>query len=263
MPYGSIYKVQEKGKSRKQKRQLVSLPPATLNNEPLDTYTLGPIRTIKKIYPKTRAQTRYVRSLEDNVVTVAIGDAGCGKTLLAMYTAVQLYNNPNDPTNHIMYLRVLVDNPEERQIGFLEGDKDNKLAPYAKPAINNCKEFMSPTEAEFLFHKDNRRTSIEIPEFMEGCSLRNTFLIVDEAHAFSRTTLNMLLERIGEGSRIAILGYPGQRKNKGEDPLRSLEESWLEEQYEGWGLIRLTQADNFRNPLYRKWEPGLKRWLNR
>lgn len=276
MAYGSypksVRKSQDKGYPQKRKgkqpKSLVLLPnnyekkPEPIE-PPIDSFSVGPIRTIKKIKPRTAAQYDYVRSMKENMVTVCLAPAGCGKTLFAMNTGVMLFNSQSSPVNQLLYVRVIVDNKEERQIGYLDGNKGNKLAPYARPAIDNCKVFMSDSEAEFLFHPDNRKASIDIPEFLEGRSLLNTFVVFDEAHASCRSTINMVLERLGEGSKLVLIGCPNQRKNKGEDPLESLAKSYEIERYSDWGLIRMTQRDNLRNPTYRQWEAGLNRWLGR
>lgn len=255
----SPHRTQHRTKGKKSKSQ--SNQADFFSDNILDFPSLGKIRTTADIKPQTVNQRRYVQSIHENMVTLVLAPAGCGKTLLGLYNGVKLFNSDTSPIDHILYVRSIVENSEERGIGFLTGDKAEKLAPYYRPAVDNLKQFMSDSEAEYLFQ--GRRASIDIPEFLEGRSLRNTFVFFDEAHASSKSTLNMVLERLGEGSKLVIAGWPSQRKNRGLDPLESLANAVRFAGLPSWGLIEMNQSDNLRNGLYREWEPTLCHWLNK
>lgn len=217
------------------------------------------IQTNGDIRPQSDEQKRYIESINKNQVTLVLGNAGCGKTLLGLNQTIKLINNDESSIKKLVYMRILVDCYEENSLGFLTGDKDEKLDPYKRPALDNLQLFMTESESVNIF--TFKKAMIDIPEFMEGRSLPNTMLFLDEAQAASPSRINMLIERIDSTSKIIIAGATNQRKNKGQEPLTSLAEIFENNPCPDFGVIRLTQ--NLRNPTYKKWEQNLNQWMGR
>ena len=83
----------------------------------------------KPIKAKTIGQKKYVEAIKKNVVTLAIGPAGTGKTYLAVACAVAAFREKT--VNRIILTRPAVEAGEKP--GFLPSDLQNKVDPYLRP----------------------------------------------------------------------------------------------------------------------------------
>jgi phosphate starvation-inducible PhoH-like protein len=166
------------------------------------------IETSKFIKPVNVHQKQFVKSMKNNQLTIGSGEAGSGKTLLALFTAVQLINNPESPIEKILYVRANVDDGEERSIGALPGDLLDKVRHLAYPILDNLELFMKPTTIDTLLEEEK----IEVLPYamMRGRSFHNRFIIVDEAQNLNAKQLKTTLTRIAEGSKMVLIGDPTQ-----------------------------------------------------
>ena len=149
-----------------------------LKNYPLDKNMDNlTISTWKKnILPKTDGHKYYLSCLEDNDVVFCTGPAGTGKTYLAA----------------------------GEKIGFLPGDIKEKVDPYLRPIYDALYDMMP-------FDKVDKKIisgEIEIAPlaFMRGRTLKNSYIIIDEAQNTTKVQMKMLLTRLGEGSKMVITG---------------------------------------------------------
>lgn len=149
--------------------------------------------------------------MDDDVPIVTLsGKAGTGKTLLAL--AVALQKTLDDQK----YRKILVGRPVVpmgKDIGYLPGDKDEKLRPWMQPIYDNL---------EFLFDcKDENRIDkilegyedtiqVEALTYIRGRSIPNQFIIIDEAQNLSRHEVKTIATRLGEGSKLILVGDPYQ-----------------------------------------------------
>lgn len=162
--------------------------------------------------PKNIEQEMALNLLMDaDVPLVTInGKAGTGKTLLALAAGLE------QTIEQQRYSKILVARPpveHEWQIGFLPGEIEEKLRPFMQPIYDNL---------EYLFNcrsrKDLERTLMGYENFIEiqslshirGRSIPNQFIIVDEAQNMSKHAIKTLLTRVGEGSKVVLVGDPNQ-----------------------------------------------------
>jgi PhoH-like ATPase len=102
--------------------------------------------------------------------------------------------------------------PMGKDIGYLPGEKNEKLRPWMQPIFDNL---------EFLF--DTKKTgdiekilagmgSIEVEAltYIRGRSIPGQFIIIDEAQNLSRHEVKTIVSRVGEGSKIILVGDPDQ-----------------------------------------------------
>lgn len=155
------------------------------------------------LVPKTINQESYILALlnEKTDVVVAGGPAGTGKTFISTVAAIQAYRNKE--VSRIIICRPAV-SIEDEQHGFLPGDLTAKLAPWVRPVLDVFREYYAVKEIEQMLAE-------EIIEFaplgmMRGRSLKNTFLLLDEAQNSSPLQLKSLLTRIGEGCKFVLNG---------------------------------------------------------
>jgi phosphate starvation-inducible PhoH-like protein len=170
-----------------------------------NTINFNPQKQRKSIslIPKSVNQEKYILALQDAAtdVVVASGPAGTGKTYISTLAAIQAYRNKE--VDRIVICRPAV-TIEDEQHGFLPGDLTAKLAPWVRPVLDVFREYYAVKEIEHMIAE-------EIIEFvplgmMRGRSLKNTYLLLDEAQNSSPLQLKSLLTRIGEGCKFVING---------------------------------------------------------
>lgn len=186
----------------------------------------------------------------DNPVTVLKGMAGSGKTLVAVQTALDLLF-----TKEVEKIIITRPTVAKEDIGFLPGDIKEKMDPWLAPIYHNLYLLYDKTKID----REVEEGRIEILPFafMRGRTFVDTFVIVDEAQNVTHTQMEMVLGRLGKGSRIAICGDIAQidLKNKKETGFSFLNR--LEEQVKGVRVVALKQ--NHRHDIV---EPILKVYEN-
>lgn len=156
------------------------------------------------VLAKTRGQIAYLQAMREHEVVFGIGPAGTGKTFLAMAQALQALRDK--AVSRIVLTRPAVEAGEA--LGFLPGDLKEKIFPYLRPLYDALYEMLEADEAERLLE----RNIVEIAPlaYMRGRTLKNSFVILDEAQNTTTEQMLMFLTRLGEGSRAAVTGDPSQ-----------------------------------------------------
>jgi len=135
-----------------------------------------------------------------------LGRAGSGKTLLAL--ACGLHQTLDlDLYDRIIVTRATV--PMGQDIGYLPGTEREKLEPWMGAVSDNLTLLL---EDDFQGLGDLSQYSIEISSlsFARGRTFTRTWLIVDEAQNLTPHQMKTLVTRIGENSKIIILGNNAQ-----------------------------------------------------
>ena len=161
------------------------------------------------IYPKNVEQQFALDALlNDEVKLVSlVGKAGTGKTLLAIAAGLE------KTIAQGKYSRLLVSRPIQpmgRDLGFLPGDVNEKLAPWMQPIFDNM---------DFLFTQNRAHAGssyeelinqgilhIEPLTYIRGRSIPGQYLIVDEAQNLSPHEVKTIITRAGEGTKIVLTG---------------------------------------------------------
>ncbi len=205
------------------------------------------IKTPKKsVIPRSERQKNYVRALRESDITISAGPAGTGKTFLAVAVALTMLLDKK--IERIILSRPAVEAGE--RLGFLPGDMKDKVDPYLRPLYDSLYDLLD-------FEKIQKRIEIGDIEiaplaFMRGRTLKNSFVILDEAQNATDTQIKMFLTRIGENSKIVINGDPSQidLPNKG---LSGLERSKkLLGHLKEISVVDFDHSDVVRHPLVSK-----------
>ena len=156
------------------------------------------------VLAKTRGQIAYVQAMREHEVVFGVGPAGTGKTYLAMAQGLHLLREK--AVQRLVLTRPAVEAGEA--LGFLPGDLKEKIFPYLRPLYDALYDMLDPDEAERLIE----RGAIEIAPlaYMRGRTLKNAFIILDEAQNTTTEQMLMFLTRLGEGARCVITGDPSQ-----------------------------------------------------
>ena len=175
---------------------------AEVNGEPAPRRTI-PIATFQKgssVKPRTPGQERYVNAIRNHNLVFALGPAGTGKTYLAVAMAVEaLLENR---IGKIVLVRPAVEAGE--QLGFLPGTLYEKINPYLRPILDSLTEMMDSN----LINQYMASDVIEVVPlaFMRGRTLKNAFIILDEAQNTTIAQMKMFLTRMGKDSWMVISG---------------------------------------------------------
>ena len=202
------------------------------------------IRTQRRhISPRTPAQARYLRQLQERVLVFGLGPAGTGKTYLAV--AVAVAHLTKGEVDRIVLSRPAVEAGE--RLGFLPGDLREKVDPYLRPLYDALYDMMPADQV--LRRLSNGEIEIAPLAFMRGRTLTHCYVILDEAQNTTPVQMKMFLTRLGEKSRMAVTGDlsqvdlpPGQRSGL-QDAVDTLAV------IEGVAMVHFTDADIVRHPL--------------
>ncbi|MRG71725.1 phosphate starvation-inducible protein PhoH [Alphaproteobacteria bacterium HT1-32] len=202
------------------------------------------IRTRRKpVSPRTPLQADYIRAMQANDLVFGVGPAGTGKTYLAVAMAVQMLSTGD--IDRIILSRPAVEAGE--RLGFLPGDMKEKVDPYLQPLYDGLRETLREGELE----KRMESGAIEVAPlaFMRGRTLKNSFVILDEAQNTTAVQMKMFLTRLGENSRMVVTGdlsqvdLPGNQRSGLAEALEVLRD------VESISTVRFTDKDVVRHKL--------------
>ncbi|MGO0062094.1 PhoH family protein [Brevibacillus fluminis] len=148
--------------------------------------------------------------LRDDIPLVTMtGKAGTGKTLLAL--AAGLFQIEDmQKYKKLLVARPIV--PMGKDIGYLPGEKEEKLRPWMQPIYDNL-EYLFNTKKPGDLDKilaGMGSIQVEALTYIRGRSIPGQFIIIDEAQNLTKHEVKTILTRVGEGSKIVLVGDPEQ-----------------------------------------------------
>lgn len=178
----------------------VRLEPLYLSNDPVWGITAR------------NAQQRMALELllNDDIPLVTLsGKAGTGKTLLALAAGL-LKVEDEHKYKKLLIARPVV--PMGKDIGYLPGEKEEKLRPWMQPIYDNL-EYLFDTKKSGDIDKilmGMGSIQVEALTYIRGRSIPGQFIIIDEAQNLTKHEVKTIVSRVGEGSKIVLMGDPGQ-----------------------------------------------------
>ena len=154
----------------------------------------------KTVAPKSPAQKAYIDAMRHFDIVFGVGPAGTGKTYLAMAMAVAALTKGS--VERIILARPAVEAGEA--LGFLPGDLAEKIDPYLRPLYDALHDMIRFEKVADLMQQG----VIEVAPlaFMRGRTLKDSFIILDEAQNTTSEQMKMFLTRIGFNSKAVITG---------------------------------------------------------
>jgi len=205
------------------------------------------IKTPKKnIFARTEKQKKYITSLSNNNIIFSIGPAGTGKTFLAVAVAVSKLMSGD--VKKIILSRPAVEAGEN--LGFLPGDLKEKIDPYLIPLYDSLYELVGYEKMQKKI--DDGTVEIAPLAFMRGRTLKDSFVILDEAQNATDTQIKMFLTRLGKNTTMVVNGDPSQvdlPASKSSGLLKSIN---ILDDIEEIKITRFDTKDVQRHPLVSK-----------
>jgi phosphate starvation-inducible PhoH-like protein len=194
---------------------------------------------------KTPGQKELLKSIKENQITICSGRAGSGKTYVTSAQSVKFLKEGR--FKKIILIKSVVTLKNE-EIGYLKGSLEEKLNPFIGSFIDNFDKLIG----KHSFDQMRIDGSIEVVPiaFARGRTLDNSFIIIDEAQNIDIDNMKSLMTRIGENSKMIILGDVKQKdiKNKKLSSLEIIIEKF--NNVPDFGTVKLySENDVVRNPI--------------
>lgn len=177
-----------------------------------------------QIRSRSKEQRMALELLLDPKVEIVtlVGQAGTGKTLLALAAALETTIGLG------LYDKILVSRPIiplGKDLGYMPGDKDEKLRHWMQPIFDNLTYILGDHRAK-ASEKDEDSVrekaeqllkdhiiEMEALTYIRGRSISNQYVIVDEAQNLTPHEVKTIVSRAGEGTKMVLTGDPYQIDN--------------------------------------------------
>lgn len=156
------------------------------------------------VIPKNHKQEALINAIKQSTITVTIGCAGTGKTYCSAGTVAQLFLKGG--YEKIVLTRANV--PTGKSLGSFPGDIKEKMTPWLLPMLDVLRKAFSNGKFEFMCSKNE--IEIQPIETIRGRSFENALILVDEAQNLSIDELKAITTRIGQNSKMVLMGDPAQ-----------------------------------------------------
>ncbi len=183
-----------------------------------------PRRPIFGVMARNVEQTMAFELLLDDEIQLVtlLGSAGTGKTLLALAAGMHKVFK-EERYDKLLAARPIM--PMGRDIGFLPGDKDEKLTMWMQPIFDNL-SFLLSTRGTHLNQAESRTTEQRVDQVMNdgklvlepltyirGRSIPHQFFLVDEVQNLTPHEVKTIVSRAGDGTKIVLTGDINQIDN--------------------------------------------------
>lgn len=153
-------------------------------------------------------------------LVIVKGPAGTAKTLFSLAAGLQKIMEDGRE----QYRRILVCRPNvtmDEEIGYLPGSEEEKIAPFMRPIFDNLEILIDSDENERYKNEkelqdkiqelfDRKIITTEAVAYLRGRSIVKNWVIIDEAQNLTPKQIKAIITRIGEGSKLILIGDPDQ-----------------------------------------------------
>lgn len=157
-------------------------------------------------------------ALDKHVKMILVsGPAGTAKTYLSVLAGLELLNAKK--MSDIVYVRSVVESADSK-MGFLPGEANDKFSPYLRPLMDKLEELLPKDEIKYLQGED-RIEGLPVG-YLRGLNWNAKVIIADESQNLTKKELITLMTRVGEYSKIFLIGDPMQSDINGKSGFQSI-----------------------------------------
>jgi PhoH-like ATPase len=193
--------------------------------QPIPENTSATINSNIRVFPKNLRQRNFLHALLDaNIPLVTCAaQAGTGKTYLAIAAGLAQTLGQDNTYQKIIIARPVISMGPE--MGFLPGNMEEKMIPWLAGYHDNINQILRSQKPGKKTKKEPILSTGEKPgdtliksgiieiqplSYIRGRSLINTFIIVDETQNTTPHEVKTIVTRVGENSKVVLLGDPEQ-----------------------------------------------------
>lgn len=208
---------------------------------------------------KNQKQKELYETILNNRITFVRGSAGTGKTLISLFAGLSYIQNArNSNIAQIVLTKPIVEITSNKGLGALPGDINEKTLAYYTHFYDNLIKLVGSQATKML--KEQGFIKETVLNYLRGSTFGQytsdgeaigSFCIFDESQNCTATEMKTFISRMGENSKLVILGDTDQidlKLNKGEkcgledafDRLRGVE---------GIGFFEFSDDDIVRDPF--------------
>jgi phosphate starvation-inducible PhoH-like protein len=159
-----------------------------------------PKNDIKYSITLSEEQKQAKAKIIETPFNFVLGQAGSGKTLLAVQIALDMFFKRQ--VNKIIITRPTVSNEDN---GFLPGSLAEKMDPWLVPLRSNMRKVYNKPEILDKLEKEENIELVSLAHF-RGRTFDNAVCIVDEFQNLTKQQLQMVLSRLGKDSLMILTG---------------------------------------------------------
>ncbi|GAA0686988.1 PhoH family protein [Marinobacterium maritimum] len=164
------------------------------------------------IQPINLQQAFAMQSLMDPDIDMSIllGAAGSGKTLIALACALEMVIE-EQRFNKIIVTRSTP--PVAEDIGFLPGTEEEKMTPWMSSINDNLEAMHEQDErpqSSVKYALEKANIQFKSLNFIRGRSIQNAIVLIDEAQNLTPQQLKTIITRCGKGTKMVCLGNLAQ-----------------------------------------------------
>lgn len=208
------------------------------------------IHDLKQIKPLTTNQEAMFYDFFDGKNVFAYGSAGTGKTYIALFLALNEMLNQRSGIDRVIIVRSTV---ATRDIGFMPGTLDEKVAVYERP----YKDMFADLIGRLTSYDDMKaagKVEFITTSFIRGLTWDNAVIVVDEIQNMTFHEIDSIMTRVGENSRIIAVGDLAQtdltKKNDQSGIERTLR---VVQRMNEFGVVHFTRHDIVRSDFVKSW----------
>lgn len=197
---------------------------------------------------KNETQKKLTNSIKKNDVTICVGPAGTGKTLLSIFEALTLLKQHPEIYKEIKLVKSITQLKNE-ELGTLPGDEKDKLKFHMMSYLDAFHKLIGEHNTNKLIEAG--LIKMEVFGAIRGRSFTNAIIVIDEFQNITHDNAKTFLTRFSDNTKVIVLGDSGQidLKDKRESSLERLANRVKKTPVEGVEVIEFNESETVRHRL--------------